>query len=223
MISQTERHFSKRQSEWLIPKILRTLFCRLTVVIPLPPTTSQLRGRDSVKQAHGAVSGGGHERGGRGENWKKKGEIRMPEAKRRKRGEEKDGRWGSRNDWLRSPRGRMLFAPLLTIHTRTKRWAGRGRRASAQHKSRSHEPGAASGEESGKWKRKKKDRNEQPRTAGTRTKERGKIVRCTTVPERERETGRGNARVKAHGLFVHDVTYMSVSFLFSSVLLLVDS
>jgi len=72
-------------------------------------------------------------------------------------------------------------------------------------------------------KEKKKDRNEQPRTAGTRTKERGKIVRCTTVPERERETGRGNARVKAHGLFVHDVTYMSVSFLFSSVLLLVDS
>jgi hypothetical protein len=41
--------------------------------------------------------------------------------------------------------------------------------------------------------------------------------------ERERETGRGNARVKAHGLFVHDVTYMSVSFLFSSVLLLVGS
>ena len=60
---------------------------------------------------------------------------------------------------------------------------------------------------------KEKDRNEQPRTAGTRTKERGKIVRRTTVPGQGlREAAEMHAS-KAHGLFVHDVTYMSVSFL----------
>ena len=79
---------------------------------------------------------------------------------------------------------------------------GRGRRASAQHKSRSHEPGATSAEESGKWKRKRQKQAAPPR------RDAYKIVRCTTVPDR------GNACAKAHGLFVHDVTDMSVSFLF---------
>jgi len=95
-----------------------------------------------------------------------------------------------------------------------KDWAGRGRRASAEHKSRSHEPGASS-EEKRVENGKEKETNEQPRTARTRTKERAKLLGAPPYQrERERDTGRGNARVKAHGLFVHDVTYMSVSFLF---------
>lgn len=49
-------------------------------------------------------------------------------------------------------------------------------------------------------KREEKDRNEQPRTAGTRTKERGKIARCTAVPQRERGRVRDAAEMYASKL-----------------------
>jgi len=54
-------------------------------------------------------------------------EIKAEKARNRER-ERGPGRGGgkekgSRNDWLRSLRSHAL-APLLTIHTRTKRWPG---------------------------------------------------------------------------------------------------
>jgi len=109
------------------------------------------------------------------ENWKA-GEIRGKASsgnksrKGQKPGEgERAGRGGgkekgSRNDWLRSLRSHAL-APLLTIHTRTKRWPGSERiKAGAEL------------EENGE-KKKRKERNEQqPRTARCIQKSTAKLL-----------------------------------------------
>ena len=94
----------------------------------------------------------------------------------------------------------VACSPLLSSphNSHPNKKMGRGRRASAQHKSRSHEPGATSAEESGKWKR-KKDKRAAPHRPDA-YKRACKIVRCTTVPEREREREREAAEMHASKL-----------------------